>query len=198
MASKPFNPWRRDLHVGGAMMIIGVSTLAVLIHTGIASPLRYGPFAVLLTVFGYWRAERGYYRWHGKHTEGKALAVLRARLPSGWTITNNVMTASGDCDAIVSTGSIRFVVEIKSVRAVTLTHKFFGPTTLAFGRDVGATPASHLAQAAFNAGSAGGVAILWYPLARKKNYGLIGATWVVTGAAGMLVGAMQKHLATAR
>lgn len=58
MASKPFNPWRRDLHVGGAMMIIGVSTLAILIHTGIASPLRYGPFAVLLTVFGYWRAER--------------------------------------------------------------------------------------------------------------------------------------------
>lgn len=198
MTSKQFAPWRRDMQIGALMMAIGIGAIIVLIQSQFVSPLKYGPFALLVAVFGYWRAQRGYHRWFGKYTEERALNALEARLPSGWAMRRNVMTANGDCDAVITAPSFRFVIEIKSVRSVTISHKLMGGTTLSFGRDVSATPASHISQIAFNAGNAGGVGILWYPLARKRNYGLFGGTWVVTGHAKVLIKVMQKHIARAR
>lgn len=194
MTSKQFTPWRRDMQLGALMMIIAIGAVFILVRTQLVSPLKYGPAAVLVAVFGYWRAQRGYHRWFGKYTEERSLNALEARLPAGWEMRRNVMTANGDCDAVITAPDFRFVIEIKSVRSVTMSHRLLRGTTLSFGRDVSATPASHVAQIAFNAGNAGGVGILWYPLARKKDYGLLGGTWVVTGHAKVLVKVMQKHI----
>lgn len=197
MTSKQFTPWRRDMQLGALMMIVGIVAVITLVQTQFVSPLKYGPLALLVTVFGYWRAQRGYHRWFGKYTEERSLNALEARLPSGWEMQRNVMTGSGDCDAVITAPHFRFVIEIKSVRSVTMSHRLLGGTTLSFGRDVSATPASHVSQVAFNAGNASGVGILWYPLARKKDYGLLGGTWVATGNAKVVVKVMQKHIARA-
>lgn len=194
MTAKPFAPWRNDFTSGSALLLAGVLAFA-LIWQMQASLFRYGPFALLVVLFGFWRVQRGYHRWHGKYVEGRALEALGRRLPDDWKIACNVMTSFGDCDAVITTPTTRFVVEIKSVSGVKLQRRLFRGTSLAFSKGQNANPGSHLAQAARLGGHAGGVPILWYPRAGRKDFGQMDDIWVVTGSAAMVVRAIQKHLA---
>lgn len=188
-SSHEFAPWKTDLSAGAAWLAAGVLIGAVGL-LGMPHSLRLAAagLGALIGLAGLARVQRGLARRYGKRLERRAALQLRKVLRPDVHMRESVLLSTGgDADVVVDS-SPRWVIEIKSHRAVQVRRKVIGsdqilhPGTHAPVKGVRA----FLGQARRNAETLHGQPVLWFPAAPTASSGTVDGVKVVTGSARYL------------
>ncbi|MDD5001057.1 MAG: hypothetical protein PHO55_08760 [Thiomonas arsenitoxydans] len=187
--SHKFTPWRADFKRGLLLMLAGVG-VASLVLLPLPKEVRVlsAAAALLLGWIGSIRWSRGMSRYHGKRVETRAVRSLRRALHSSIALRESVMLPTGgDADVVVDFDP-RWVIEIKSHRAVRVQRKTFGSDVILHTQNRPLQKAgAFLAQTKRNAAALHGQPVLWFPRAHTKTCGAVDGVKVVTGPAAWLV-----------